>query len=514
MKIKPLSVFLLALVTILNACSPFTITSSSGEQPTPIVESIPATGYQPVDVDQVEVEVGVGSPIPVHVNVSGNLPDSCAQVEFTEIRQEGTNFMITLSTVPSDADGCIQDSLPFRILIPLNVVNLPAGSYSVDVNGSSAIFELDTANTASSLPMADSVLSQDDVQVDDVNVEIGVGSPIPVHAVVSLNLPNTCAQLGEIRLHREGTTFYVRLIAYIAERADCQADSIPFRAEIPLNIVNLPEGPYEVNVNGVTASFDPRTEPSSNSGELACTEPVDVPAVDGRIEYNGISFDLDPALAYTLSARSCPAVPLQENQGPGEAHPGYVAFTFPTFNRENIEIQPELRVYEVSGDMSAYTYPLNSLDELQTVINQHPEPVVWFNTSPLHTRQAYLSFDNGAGVRGLVQYMQDFFFYTNNGLLYEYNGLTQDGRYFLNFRHPLSVPFLMELDGISLPPNNLNSQAIPIPEWPSDFEQQRKVIESYNTEALSRFEAMSDSDALPDIALVDALVESVQVSKP
>jgi hypothetical protein len=72
----------------------------------------------------------------------------------------------------------------------------------------------------------------------------------------------------------------------------------------------------------------------------------------------------------------------------------------------------------------------------------------------------------------------------------------------------------MELDGISLPPNNLNSQAIPIPEWPSDFEQQRKVIEAYNTEALSRFEAMSDSDALPDIALLDALVESLRVSKP
>jgi hypothetical protein len=513
MKIKPLSVFLLALVTILNACSPFTITSSSGEQPTPIVESIPATGYQPVDVDQVEVEVGVGSPIPVHVDVSGNLPDSCAQVEFTEIRQEGTNFMITISTVPSDADGCIQDGLPFKILIPLNVVNLPAGSYSVDVNGTSAIFELDTANTASSLPMADSVLSQDDIQVDNVNVEIGVGSPIPVHAVVSLNLPNTCAQLSEIRLHREGTTFYVRLIAYIAERADCQSDSIPFRAEIPLNIVNLPEGPYEVNVNGVTASFDPRTGPASNSGELACTEPVEVPAVDSRIEYNGISFDLGPALAYTVSARSCPAVPLQENQGPGEAHPPYIAFTFPNYNRQNIDFQPELRLYEVTGDMSAYIYPLNSLDDLQNLIDQRPEPVEWFK-APLETRQAYLSFNNGAGMRGLVQYMQDWFFYTNNGLIYEFNGLTQDGGHVVSFRHPLSVPFLMELDEITLPPNNLNAQAIPVPEWPNDYEQQRKVIENYNAEALSRFETMSDSDALPDIALLDALVESVQVSKP
>jgi hypothetical protein len=99
-------------------------------------------------------------------------------------------------------------------------------------------------------------------------------------------------------------------------------------------------------------------------------------------------------------------------------------------------------------------------------------------------------------------------------LLYEFNGLTQDRGHFVSFRHPLSVPFLMELDGVTLPPNNLNAQAIPIPEWPSDFEQQRKVVEAYNTEALSRFETMSDSDALPDIALLDTLVESLRVSSP
>jgi Tol biopolymer transport system component len=73
--------------------------------------------------------------------------------------------------------------------------------------------------------------------------------------------------VGEIRLHRDGTTFFVRLIADIAEREDCQSEgvSIPFRLEIPLNVVNLPEGPYDVNVNGVTASFDPLATPASPS---------------------------------------------------------------------------------------------------------------------------------------------------------------------------------------------------------------------------------------------------------
>ena len=220
------------------------------------------------------------------------IADTCAQIELVQQKQEGSNFNITLSTIPSSADGCLQDTLPFRINIPLNIVNLPAGSYSVDVNGSGAEFQIDTANTTSSLPTAESIVKKEDIQVANVNIEIGVGSPIPVHAIVGINHLNTCAQVGEIRLHRDGTTFNVRMIADIAERPDCQTEgvSIPFRMEIPLNIVNLPEGPYEVNVNGVTASFDPRAIPAGGSEGQACTEPVDVPVENGRVSYNGISF--------------------------------------------------------------------------------------------------------------------------------------------------------------------------------------------------------------------------------
>ena len=269
MNTQTLSFLLLSLFLLLNACSPLTsIVSSSGQQPMP-VESYDSASpdYQPVTVDQVEVEVGVGSPIPVHVIVSGRLPDPCSQVEHTEIKQDGSNFIITLFATPDvggpAVDGCIKDAIPFKMGIPLNVIDLPAGSYSVTVNGSRADFKLDTANSTSSLPTADTPFVKDDIKVDSVNIDIGVGSPIPVHAIVSANLPNACAQLGEVRVHREGTTFFVRLVAYAPAQTECNPDTLPFRLEIPLNIIDLPEGPYEVNVNGVTASFDPRTVPAS-----------------------------------------------------------------------------------------------------------------------------------------------------------------------------------------------------------------------------------------------------------
>lgn len=295
MKTKTLSFLLLSLFLLLGACSPLTtIVSSSGEQPTPVETYDPApAGYQPITVEQVEVEIGVGSPIPVHVIVSGNLPDPCSQVEYTEIKQDGSNFIITLSAAPDTGgpavDGCIKDPMYFKMGIPLNVVDLPAGSYSVTVNGSRAAFKLDTANSTSSLLTADMPFNKADIQVNSVNVDIGRGSPLPIHAIVSANLPNACAQLGEVRVRRDGTTFLVRLVAYVPAQTDCNPDTLPMRVEVPLNIAFAPEGPYEVNVNGVTASFDHRTMPAE-SGEAP------VPA--GWATYTSASQQCGYAISY------------------------------------------------------------------------------------------------------------------------------------------------------------------------------------------------------------------------
>lgn len=267
MNIKSLSFVLLITILLLNACSPLTTASSSGEQPTPAQSSDQvSTGYQPLHVDDVNVEVGVGSPIPVHVIVNGSLPDSCAQVEHMRQTQNGSHFDITLSTIPSSAEGCVQDTLPFRIVIPLNIVNLPPGSYTVDVNGSPASFDISLGNATSSLPAAGSEIVRDDIEVPGVSIEVGVGSPIPVQAVIGVNQANTCAQVGEMRLHRADNTFYVQLIADTAQRQDCQADppagSIPFRMEVPLNMVNRPDGSYQVIVNGTTTTFDWPAQPT------------------------------------------------------------------------------------------------------------------------------------------------------------------------------------------------------------------------------------------------------------
>ena len=133
---------MLLFILILNACSPFTIASSSGQQPRPVAEMTPPAGYQAIAVDKVEVEVGVGSPIPVEVVAIGTWPDLCAQI--AEVQSEVNGFEIDVIVLASTVSSCPLDhlGLPFRYAFPLNVVEMKPGTYTITINGASTTLDL------------------------------------------------------------------------------------------------------------------------------------------------------------------------------------------------------------------------------------------------------------------------------------------------------------------------------------------------------------------------------------
>lgn len=100
-------------------------------------------------------------------------------------------------------------------------------------------------------PSADTGLRP--VPVSDVSVQVGVGSPIPVDLFISGSWPDLCAQLAEITQRLEGDTIVISILASVAD-PDCPPDylGLPFRIALPLNAVQLPEGEYLVEVNGVS----------------------------------------------------------------------------------------------------------------------------------------------------------------------------------------------------------------------------------------------------------------------
>ena len=99
-------------------------------------------------VDEIDILILESFPVQINVIASGNLPDPCTEI--SEVLQErgGDTFFITIKTYRS-LDPCIQIIVPFEVKIPLNVYGLPAGTYTVDVNGVQGTFDLEVDNIIS-----------------------------------------------------------------------------------------------------------------------------------------------------------------------------------------------------------------------------------------------------------------------------------------------------------------------------------------------------------------------------
>lgn len=260
----------------------------------------------------------------------------------------------------------------------------------------------------------------------------------------------------------------------------------------------------------VTQTPEPQetSTPSAPIETAACTGPIELTPDGDTISYKDVQFKLDPDLGFEFTVQECEAGIEDSPWGP-QLYPAHLVFRSDSPLLNNF-VQPEIRVYMVSGDLESYTYPLNSIDELQQMLDERPEPSPWFSGLALHTGEKYLDSHYATGVRGIVEVIQDPFFWTNNYLQYAYHGLTDDGGHFISASFPLSAPFLMDIQGPD-PLTNTNPNAIPVQSWPASYEQQREIIDAYNLEVLSRFEGSSPYDFTPNFELYDALLMSLQV---
>jgi len=97
------------------------------------------------EVTEIELFLQEIFPVQIIVVAKGYLPNPCTQIdEIIQIR-EGNNFFVTLKT-KSSQEACIQVITSFIETIPLEVYGLPAGTYTVNVNGIEDIFILEVDN--------------------------------------------------------------------------------------------------------------------------------------------------------------------------------------------------------------------------------------------------------------------------------------------------------------------------------------------------------------------------------
>lgn len=133
----------LLLVGLLSAC---TVTPTPAQSP---VSPPPTTGnvlrglaaVEHVDLMQLE-----SFPVQVNARIQGVLGDSCTQLgPITQTREGGTITVVVPTVRPADAI-CTAIAGEFDQTVALEVNGLPAGEYTVDVNGVRVTFTLTRDN--------------------------------------------------------------------------------------------------------------------------------------------------------------------------------------------------------------------------------------------------------------------------------------------------------------------------------------------------------------------------------
>jgi hypothetical protein len=124
----------------------------SPEPPTPTIEVATGPVRAVAEVESVLVNMGDTYPVDVDVIARGVLPDGCTNIETITQAQQGTEFLITITTLREPDDLCTQAQVPFEETIALDVLDLPAGSYRVTVNGNAVSFTLSQDNVAGAEP--------------------------------------------------------------------------------------------------------------------------------------------------------------------------------------------------------------------------------------------------------------------------------------------------------------------------------------------------------------------------
>ncbi len=226
-------------------------------------------------------------------------------------------------------------------------------------------------------------------------------------------------------------------------------------------------------------------------------------ALEGpNISYDGISFNADPILGNEVFMNV-----MNES-------PPFTVFSFaPDGDCREIGC---VRVYQVE-EFRKYPFGDTIMDELQSAIATGSTRYfpTWGGAGILLRAQTqHVGFQNGTGIRAIVERAQKGFFANNEALVYDFHGLTEDGQHYVEVVYPIDAPILLSTYD---PAENTNREAISVQVLPDPNDDPYGllldvIMREYNQEAQRQLDILRGSRFTPDLELLDDLVGSLLVN--
>jgi hypothetical protein len=249
------------------------------------------------------------------------------------------------------------------------------------------------------------------------------------------------------------------------------------------------------------------------SPEESVTEPASAIVAAGiRVSFENISFVIPSGLGTGVSAEVVPAVEEQDDSWFNV--PAYKKFMLTGYPIERTILQPHIFIYPAEEFESVNPTVGEFLKQLRTTLGKSGVPnnedipaVPMFRAAKVFGSQiTRINTQNGAGVRMLTSYSQDFSPITNDELIYQFQGFTNDGKYYILVSLPIHASFLLADEK---PETVLPADGIPFPDLSKASEAD---VYAYDQAVADKMSETDPDSFQPALKQLDALIESMTVT--
>ena len=247
----------------------------------------------------------------------------------------------------------------------------------------------------------------------------------------------------------------------------------------------------------------------------APTQTSGQPAPAGTaVSFPGGGFVIPHGLASGASSETIAAVD-EQGGAPWDVGPAYVKITLQGYSLQGTFLEPQIMVYPAAEYAAASQGAANSIQLLQAILanpSQMPETglmphLPYANAAQIiGAKPQVIAFNGGRGLRVLAEYAQYFATINNHDLFYHFEGLTDDGEYYIVATLPATAPFLAaDSDPATVPP----AGGVPFPGFDAVDEI---AVETYYTAVTQLLNSTADDQFAPSLAALDALIGTLSVS--
>jgi hypothetical protein len=243
--------------------------------------------------------------------------------------------------------------------------------------------------------------------------------------------------------------------------------------------------------------------PSASAAKLPGPPATSAKAVTAAIAKDG-SLKLSlmtGSMADGIQSETIAALTASDNAPFWEVLPEHTLVTLQGYPISSHLMKPQIFIYPLAelgmmneGAGKIVTSLQNLLRAPQEIPNMPFLPL--FNAAQvMHAHIQYLEFKSGQGMRYLTEFSQGIMPINNYELIYTYQGITRDGKYYVAAVMPVNHP--------SLPTDGKVTGKEP-PEFTSDFlAYLANVVKTLNTQAAATF--------TPDLTQLDAMMSSMEI---